>query len=150
MTKEMKAYCMTEGCRRQYMAEHFGLQIEPVSLKHMCCDNCEAQCICSECSLSPPAYPSSGTDETDDSAVVHIIETALQQYFAAVNSDLQGDHAVEASSITALTPELAAQIARNSAHLCGEDVLKVAFPYLDTGTVQTISQIIKDIQKLSL
>jgi superfamily II DNA helicase RecQ len=41
ISHEMKQYCHLTSCRRLFIAEHFGSNIEPNNMVHACCDNCK-------------------------------------------------------------------------------------------------------------
>ena len=149
VTDEMKKYCRSHECRRAYLTSHFGVEAEAVLPQHQCCDNCEGKCMCDDCmimytaSIDIDAEPLEA--EASDNTTQLIIEHALNQYFKAVNDELQSNHIIDATAITGLTPELSLEIAQNYNNLQGEDVFQIAFPYLDNNTTKIIVNIIHDI-----
>ena len=46
VSNEMKVYCFTKVCRRQFIAEQFGFEM--TSVNNNCCDNCASICDANE------------------------------------------------------------------------------------------------------
>jgi len=44
--QDVKDYCSTDGCRREFLFKPFGVTPETKTPKHDCCDNCAANCEC--------------------------------------------------------------------------------------------------------
>jgi superfamily II DNA helicase RecQ len=49
MQDELKNYCTTMTCKRQFLAEYFLYLIDPMQVLHNCCSSCCGQCSCTQC-----------------------------------------------------------------------------------------------------
>ncbi|XP_052087859.1 putative ATP-dependent DNA helicase Q1 [Mytilus californianus] len=58
MTDGMRDYCNSKTCRRAYLCEHFGCEFSEMNFKHECCDLCEMECTCNQCSETKSEIPS--------------------------------------------------------------------------------------------
>ena len=49
VTDEVKEFCRSNVCRRQFLLSYFGEATENLVLTCSCCDICQAQCECKIC-----------------------------------------------------------------------------------------------------
>ena len=49
MDEEMRNYCHSQNCLRQFIADYFMYELDFSQSKHMCCSICETKCVCKNC-----------------------------------------------------------------------------------------------------
>ena len=64
ITPQMKEFVRTKSCRRQILLGPYMEDVESVTPKHSCCDNCRLSCKCQSCPTSP--LVELGIIDTDD------------------------------------------------------------------------------------
>lgn len=159
MTKEMRQYCTTKTCRRQYMCEHFGFNYESVyEFDHQCCDNCEKTCTCDFCVIQQDdeandqslcqelkSASKSTSDEIGQSEnVKQAVLDMLLTYFDAENGCLNMPNA---TLYTGLTKDLATEISGNYMSFKSTCNLQQNYPLLSAQVVQNVSLIIIEIDQ---
>ncbi len=91
--KEVKEYCELESCRRDFLSIHFGTPNSIMFTKtqlHLCCDNCQKLCECSQCIFDKEHPPIDITeDNCQDNSVEEMIHTALVNVFSVINNQEQ-------------------------------------------------------------
>ena len=131
MTEDIREYCDLKSCRRQYICEHFGFNVETsFKFDHQCCDICEKKCSCVSCLMVheeeifaedlEPELDSSQNNQTGE-----IIEHMLETYFDEENSTLQKPHE---TFHTGLSSRLATEISRSYSKYNDLSCLKKSFP----------------------
>ena len=46
LQSEMREYVQLQTCRREYILNYFGFDVDPERSQHDCCDNCRKSCNC--------------------------------------------------------------------------------------------------------
>ncbi|CAC5403386.1 recQ [Mytilus coruscus] len=130
MTDGMRDYCNSKTCRA-YLCEHFGCEFSEMNLKHECCDLCEMECTCNQCSETKNEIPSE-MEQTHNIIDVSLsaaeiglkssILATVIDYFESENECLNMPNA---AIYTGLTKELANLISENyQAYLSGTLILE--------------------------
>jgi len=146
-SQEIKSFCLLTSCRRQFLSEHFGTEFDTCH-PHSCCDNCHKACNCSQCAdvVSDSLNIVFETcDDLHDINVDYSIQSALLQYFNAVNSSLQTVSGLDAALHTGLTQSLSKDIAANYEFLLDPEVLQKAYSYLSEEYIAVICQIMSSV-----
>ena len=148
MTEEMRQYCDLRTCRRKYVCEHFGFELEEkCKCDHQCCDNCERNCDCDSCLLNRDDMLKESNTEGNFSKQQTPKETMEQKhihellclYFDAENNII---NVPNASLYTGLTSNLAQQITKDCYKYKSVRQLKGDFPCLSEQTVSNIYTVI--------
>ena len=147
---DIRSFCTSESCRRQFICEHFGANVEKnFQFLHECCDNCEKVCDCDSCFCLADVDFDTGTEENtpteqDGKDQVHCIQQALSDYFKLENSatGLQ-----TASLKTGLSDMLAEEIARNYKTSTRDSIIK-KYPMIKSTVAENIIAIMEQCKGL--
>ena len=148
---EVREFCVTETCRRQFLCCHFGYEKPPTSHSelHQCCDNCEKICDCDICLIDTLTL-TDVTENTDsdtemdtvkqpDQTHLHNLECTIQAYFAMENQ-------TRGSLYTGLSETLISDIVNNPVGFQDESELKKLYPFLQDIYIKNISSIISQLK----
>jgi hypothetical protein len=145
-SQEMKSYCTLQSCRRKFLSEHFGTHFVSSS-HHTCCDNCERNCICSNCATSSEVSQDESIENVDqpchDTETEQLLNISLPQDFSAVNSVVQQHSILDATLQTGLTQLLAKDIAASYEQLLELEVLQSTYNYVADEYIRVIHEIIR-------
>ena len=148
---EVREFCITETCRRQFLCCHFGYEkpLASYSEIHQCCDNCEKICECDICVMDTLTLMDM-TEETEPTETetfkiqpsktyLRNLECTIKAYFALENQ-------ICGSLYTGLSEELISDIVNDSVKFEDESELKKSFPYLQHMYIKNISNIISQLK----
>ena len=153
VTEAMKEYCKTDGCRRVFLMNYFGVDLEPGCSEsvsaHLCCDNCRKWCCCSECSAGDiPLKHNTDTsqakriDPETRSDICHM----LLQYFAMENAVV--DDVILPESVTGLSQQFAHHISEKANKYSNYECLSNDFHHMDKHYLDNISAILSSVLEL--
>ena len=146
---EMRHFCTTETCRRNYIQDYFGCPPSEQCGYHTCCDICAMQCVCKECTRHPVAMnqgdASNGSKRTSRSKQVNA-RNMLREYFHAENALL--NHLVP-EAITGLSTQLADTTAKDAEILMTSEDFNNRFPFLASGFIHNIMAVVKAAKETS-
>ena len=147
--QEVREFCVTDSCRRQFLCSHFGYEKpKPLSELHQCCDNCEKICECDICvmdkltltDLTEDTEPlEMGTLKQPDKTYLLNLECTIQTYFDMENH-------IHGSLYTGLSEELLTDILLNPVKFENESEVKKSFPFLQHIHIKNISSIISQLK----
>lgn len=141
VTNDMREFCTTDECRRQFLCKVFGSSISATG-HHSCCDICERNCSCMTCAISDSEIcegnPSSHKIETEN-----LIFSALTQYFNAVNHQISLSTLLDPVLLTGLTSKLATDIAGHYEFINSADTFCITYSHIDNTFLSVIHDILK-------
>ena len=154
MTEEMREYCDLDTCRRKYVCEHFGFQLEEkCEYDHQCCDNCELKCECDMCIIlrddlaeeNNLMEDSEGFGEENskhDMSTTKTLKEMLCSYFEAENDAIDCPNG---TLYTNLTDKMAAQISENHQRHISTVSIQQEYPCVTDQIACNIITIIKAV-----
>ncbi len=148
LSDDMRKYCNITTCRREFITNYFGFEVERPSNIHFCCDICRAnKCKCQEC--SKPEQASNDVVECIQvpAAIKDIAKSVLSDYFTQENAIVK-DYPTP-SFVTGLCSTLASEISDDSS-LWTEDSLKREFPYIENHYLETMAQLLDNVKNMKL
>ena len=141
ISEAMRRYCRNEGCRREFLMDHFGHSSDN-SRPHSCCDNCKVKCDCGSClsqvSALPPDKPTKGKREVSKPMLLH--------YFAGENACVKD--CCLPQCCTGLSESLAETLSLYES--LDPVTVKSEFPYLKDQYVKNICSIVKAANETKL
>ena len=148
MSAEIRQYCKSTTCRREFITKYFGFELESTPNVHFCCDICRAGCQCQGCLEKAESQIEDVTDVVDlPQGVKEIAKGALTNYFVYENSTVR-DYTTPAL-VTGLSSALAEEIC-SDASLWESDSLKNKYPYIESHYLENMAQLLDKVKNMQL
>ncbi|XP_053398782.1 bifunctional 3'-5' exonuclease/ATP-dependent helicase WRN-like [Mercenaria mercenaria] len=138
LTKEMKEYCTTEGCRRELLLNHFNFKVRTDQDKHYCCDNCSRACKCELCSTDYEETDTTNEVEPFPRDQISNLREMLTIYFKSENGIVESVGSAELR--TGLSKSLIDNICKKVPTSLNQ--LETSYPFLTSGQIMNIHKII--------
>ncbi len=142
----MRDYCRLTTCRRRYIMEYFGFEMEEVTPLHMCCDNCSKDCKCIECKGHDKETQDACEKQECDPVCTSYAKSMLEFYFLSENDVTQ---APIPEAQTGLSQQFADELARCADVYCDASMLKIKFPYVNERYHSNIAVILSKALEVS-
>ena len=151
MTETMRKYVNLDTCRRQYICEQFGFDMETEIIQyHDCCDICERNCSCEACffrkefdtELEEPSNANSSTPLCNDLNKEQVVYGSISSYFEMENSVLEIPNACVTSG---LTTGLAKTISEDYISYSSVDLVLQNQPWISVQVAENISLMVTEI-----
>ena len=151
---EMKDYCTTASCRREFICKFFGYEVPNIESDklHYCCDVCEKLCECDDCSqILADLVADCGINKVQERTAQLTVKDrqsphnsdmlygALSAYFSMENKSNEG------SMHTGLTPSILTTIVSEFDRFQNVSELQHRFPNLSMTFLKNIFSIIMTI-----